>query len=75
MDDGWATFLDISNIHQIPKTVRPLEKQLPTESRKLWDVVTTRMLNKEFGEATKQKQVIEQKQRDDAAERKKADIE
>lgn len=75
MEDEWATLLDISNLYQIPKNVRPLEKQIPTESRKLWDGVTTRMLSKEFGEATKQKQVIEQKQRDDSAERKRAGIE
>jgi len=75
MEDEWATLLDISNLYTIPKTVRPLEKQSPTESRKLWDGVTTKLLAKEYGEATKQKQAIEQKQRDDAAERKRKGVE
>lgn len=69
-EDEWATLIDITTLHPVPKAVRPLEKQLPTESRKLWDPVTSRLLRKEYSEATKLKQAIEQKQRDDAAERK-----
>lgn len=56
----------------VPKQVRPIEEQLPNESRKLWDGVTTNLLKKEFSEATRIKQAIEQKQRDIAAERKKS---
>ena len=74
-DSEYATLLDLSTLHIIPKTVRPLEKQLPNESRKLWENVTSRLLNKEYSEATKHKLVIEQKQRDDAAERKKKGVE
>lgn len=73
--DEWTTLLDITNLHTVPKSVRPIEKQSMTESRRLWEDVTTRLLNKEFGEATKHKQAIEQKQRDDAAERKKKGVE
>lgn len=69
-EDEWATLIDISTLHPVPKAVRPLEKQLATESRKLWDSVTSRLLKKEYNEATKFKQAIEQKQRDDAAERR-----
>jgi len=58
----------------IPKMVRPLDKQLPRESRRLWDNVTTRLLRKEFGDATKEKVAIEQRQRDEAAERKRQGI-
>jgi len=58
----------------VPKQVRPLERQLPHESQKLWDAVTTRLLRKEFGEATKAKLAIEQKQRDEANERKRKGI-
>lgn len=47
--------------------VRPLDEQDPQESRKLWDPVTTNLLAKNWNEATKQKQVIEQRQRDKAA--------
>ncbi|KAH9849622.1 hypothetical protein C2E23DRAFT_736864 [Lenzites betulinus] len=73
-DSEYATLLDLSTLHVVPKTVRPLEKQLPTESRKLWESVTTKLLNKEYGEATKHKLVIEQKQRDEAAERKRKGV-
>lgn len=54
----------------VPKSVRPLSQQLPNESRKLWEGVTTNLLSKNFNDATKIKQVIEQKQRDIAAQRK-----
>lgn len=74
-EDEWATLIDISTLHPVPKAVRSLESQLPTESRKLWDPVTSRLLKKEYSEATKFKQAIEQKQRDDAAERKNKGIE
>jgi hypothetical protein len=74
-EDEWATVIDISTLHPVPKTVRPLESQLPTESRKLWDCVTSRLLKKEYGEATKFKQAIEQKQRDDATERRNKGVE
>jgi len=67
--------IDISTLHPVPKAIRPLENQLPTESRKLWDTVTSRLLRKEYSEATKFKQAIEQKQRDDAAERRKKGVE
>ncbi|KAJ3935754.1 MAG: hypothetical protein NXY57DRAFT_957850 [Lentinula lateritia] len=68
------TLIDLSTLWIIPKQVRPLEKQLPTESRKLWEGVTSRLLKKDFSEATKEKVVIEQKQRDEAAERKKKGV-
>ncbi|KIJ63037.1 hypothetical protein HYDPIDRAFT_29732 [Hydnomerulius pinastri MD-312] len=67
----YTTLVDLSTLQVVPKVVRPLEKQLPDESRKLWDGVTTRLLNKEYGDATKHKLVIEQKQRDEASERKR----
>ena len=75
VEDEWATLIDISTLHPVPKTVRPLECQSPTESRKLWDPVTSRLLKKEYSEATKFKQAIEQKQRDDAAERRNKGVE
>lgn len=71
----YATLLDLSTLQIIPKAVRSLEKQLPNESRKLWDDVTNRLIKKEYGEATKHKLAIEQKQRDEAAERKRKGIE
>ena len=73
--ETFNTLLDLSTLKVIPKTVRPLHKQLPHESRKLWHNVTSKLLNKEFGDATKEKLVIEQKQRDLAAERKRTGVE
>ena len=70
-EDEWKTLLDLSTLHVIPKVVRPLEKQEPRESRKLWEKVTNNLLKKEYSEATKEKIEIEQRQRDEAAERKR----
>ncbi|KAF7323647.1 hypothetical protein MKEN_00585400 [Mycena kentingensis (nom. inval.)] len=70
-DEEWATLMDLSTLFVIPKTVRPLEKQIPYESQKLWESVTTRLIKKEFSDATKEKVAIEQRQRDVAAERKR----
>lgn len=70
-DDEWKTLLDVSALQVIPKVVRPLEKQEPRESRKLWQNVTNNLLKKEYSEATKEKIEIEQRQRDEAAERKR----
>ncbi len=74
-DSEHMALIDLSKLHPIPKDVRPLEKQLPHESRKLWESVTSNLLNKEFSEATKEKVAIEQKQRDVAAERKRKGVE
>ncbi|KAG6917623.1 hypothetical protein DXG01_001855 [Tephrocybe rancida] len=74
-DEEYSTLLDLSLLHVLPKTVRPLEKQISYESRKLWVTVTENLLKKEFSEATKEKIVIEQRQRDLAAERKKKGVE
>ncbi|KAG8831396.1 hypothetical protein FRC17_003222 [Serendipita sp. 399] len=63
--------LDMSPLAVVPKQVRPLDEQLPNESRKLWEGVTSNLLKKEWSEATRIKQVIEQKQRDIAAERRR----
>ncbi|TBU31406.1 hypothetical protein BD311DRAFT_786485 [Dichomitus squalens] len=73
-DSEYATLIDVSTLAVIPKAVRPLEKQLPNESRKLWENVTTRLVKKEYSDATKHKLAIEQKQRDDAAERKRKGV-
>lgn len=74
-DEDYATLLDLSTLKVVPKDVRPLEKQLPHESRKLWVSVTDSLVKKEFSEATKEKIAIEQKQRDEAAERKRRGVE
>jgi oxysterol-binding protein-related protein 9/10/11 len=73
-DSAYKPLIDLSQLQVIPKIVRPLEDQLPTESRRLWENVTKNLLTKQYGEANKYKHAIEQKQRDDAAERKKKGI-
>jgi len=71
----YMTLLDLTTLRIVPKAVRPLEKQLPEESRRLWESVTSRLLRKEFGDATREKIAIEQRQRDEAAERKRKGVE
>ncbi|KAH9988807.1 hypothetical protein BJV74DRAFT_885305 [Russula compacta] len=73
--DEWTTLIDLTSLRAVPKAVRPISKQIPTESRRLWDSVTSRLLRKEFGEATRAKHIIEQRQRDEAAERKRRGVE
>ena len=73
-ENEWKTLLDLSALHVIPKFVRPLDKQESRESRKLWEHVTNHLIKKEYSEATKQKIDIEQRQRDEAAERKRKGV-
>ena len=62
--------IDLASLAVLPKHVRPIESQLPNESHRLWEHVTKNLLSKNYDEATRVKQAIEQKQRDDAAARK-----
>ena len=71
----WATLIDMSTMEIIPKVVRPLERQLESESQRLWENVTDNLVKREFGEATREKVGIEQGQRDEAAERKRRGVE
>ncbi|CAE6418754.1 unnamed protein product [Rhizoctonia solani] len=64
------TLVDLAALAILPKRVRPIEEQLPNESHRLWEHVTKNLLSKNYSEATRVKQNIEQKQRDDAAGRK-----
>ncbi|KAH9166509.1 hypothetical protein EDB89DRAFT_2115822 [Lactarius sanguifluus] len=71
----WTTLIDLTPLQAVPKIVRPISRQLPSESRRLWESVTSKLLSKEYGEATRAKQVIEQRQRDEAADRKRRGVE
>ncbi|KAF2685817.1 hypothetical protein K458DRAFT_417021 [Lentithecium fluviatile CBS 122367] len=62
--------IDLNPLFPMPKNIPPLEEQLPNESRKFWDNVTSAIVNKQYGLATTLKQEIEEKQRAKAAERK-----
>ncbi|KAJ3565237.1 hypothetical protein NP233_g7764 [Leucocoprinus birnbaumii] len=74
-DTKYSTLINLSTLQVIPKEVRPLEKQMANESRKLWQNVTSNLMKKEYSEATKEKIAIEQRQRDAAAERKRKGVE
>ena len=61
--------IDISPLFPATKIVPPEEEQLSNESRKFWSGVTTAILDKQYSQATKLKQDIEERQRRKAAER------
>ncbi|KAF7503353.1 hypothetical protein GJ744_003959 [Endocarpon pusillum] len=62
--------VDLTPLVPVPKTVPPEEDQLSNESRRFWKDVTDAISNKQYGEATRVKQALEQQQRDKAEERK-----
>ncbi|PWY99613.1 hypothetical protein BCV70DRAFT_110124 [Testicularia cyperi] len=70
-DKDSRLLINLNDMDPIPKWVRPIEAQEDMESRKIWEPVTSAILAKKYGEATKQKQEIEQMQRNAAAERKR----
>jgi oxysterol-binding protein-related protein 9/10/11 len=62
--------IDLTPLLPVPKTVPPEEDQLLNESRRFWKDVTTAILNRQYAEATRVKQALEQRQRDKTEERK-----
>lgn len=62
--------IDVDPLFPAPKIVPPETEQLPNESRRFWHGVTEAILDKRFGQATKLKQEIEERQREIAASRK-----
>ncbi|PYH95211.1 oxysterol-binding protein-like protein 1 [Aspergillus ellipticus CBS 707.79] len=63
--------IDVTPLFPVAKNLPPDENQLSNESRKFWSSVTEAILNKRYGQATKLKQDIEERQRQKAAERQK----
>ena len=61
--------IDITPLFPITKSVPPAEEQLSNESLKFWSGVTNAIVEKQFSQATKLKQDIEERQRQLAAER------
>lgn len=53
----------------IKKRVKPINEQDPFESRRLWKDVTLNLKKKDVHEATKYKQMLEQRQREEAKQR------
>ena len=50
----------------------PLDEQLPNESQRFWGAVTNAIKNKQYSEATKLKQELEERQRERATKRKES---
>jgi oxysterol-binding protein-related protein 9/10/11 len=64
--------IDLAPLFPADKVVPPEEVQLSNESRKFWSGVTRSILDKQFSQATKLKQEIEERQRTKAASREAA---
>lgn len=67
--------IDIEPLFPAEKDVPPNEDQLSNESLKFWSGVTDAIVGKQFTQATKLKQDIEERQRERAAERKEQNVE
>ena len=67
--------IDVNPLFPAPKEVPPLEQQLPNESRKFWSGVTEAINTRQYGQATKLKQELEERQREKAAKRKAENVE
>ncbi|XP_056630031.1 oxysterol-binding protein-related protein 9-like isoform X3 [Diorhabda sublineata] len=77
MDYKWTDreteeHVDVNQLSIIKKLVRPINMQEDNESRKLWKEVTAGLKFNEIDRATAAKQSLEQKQRDEARERKES---
>lgn len=62
-------------IEVIPKNTPPLDVQLPNESQKFWEGVTSAIKNRQYSKATTLKQEIEERQRAKLKERQEAGVE
>ena len=60
----------MEKLEAVQKQVKPLSQQGPLESRKVWRPVSSALFSKDYTKATKEKQIIEERQRQKAAERK-----
>ena len=64
------TFVDTKKLPIHKKQVRPLEQQGELESRRLWKDVTLNLKAKNVDKATEFKHGLEQRQREEAKQRK-----
>ncbi|CAG8735874.1 45444_t:CDS:2 [Gigaspora margarita] len=62
--------VDLSELAPVPKIVKPIVKQGPLESRRVWRSVSAALFQKDYSKATKEKVAIEDRQRQLAAEAK-----
>ena len=62
--------VDLKPLWPVPKIIPPESQQLSNESRRFWHGVTEAIHNKQWSQATKLKQDLEEKQREKATARK-----
>nr|XP_046238565.1 oxysterol-binding protein-related protein 11-like isoform X2 [Scatophagus argus] len=60
---GETKVVDVTKLPVKKKCVRPIEKQGPTESRRLWQHVTESLRQKDIEKATEHKRLLEERQR------------
>ncbi|KAK2857081.1 hypothetical protein Q5P01_005816 [Channa striata] len=70
---GETRVVDVTKLPVTRKHVRPIEKQGPTESRRLWQHVTESLRQKDIDKATEHKRILEERQRTE--ERHRAETE
>ncbi|XP_029795333.1 oxysterol-binding protein-related protein 11 isoform X2 [Suricata suricatta] len=61
--NGETKYVDLTKLAVTKKRVRPLEKQDPFESRRLWKNVTDSLRESEIDKATEHKRTLEERQR------------
>ncbi|XP_077370161.1 oxysterol-binding protein-related protein 11 isoform X2 [Festucalex cinctus] len=71
--NGDTRVVDVTKLPVTRKCVRPIEKQGPSESRRLWQHVTEALRQKDMDKATEHKRVLEERQRSE--ERHRAETE
>uniref|UniRef100_A0A3Q3EQ53 Oxysterol-binding protein n=1 Tax=Labrus bergylta TaxID=56723 RepID=A0A3Q3EQ53_9LABR len=71
--NGEMKMVDVTKLPVTKKSVRPVEKQGPTESRRLWQHVTASLREKDIEKATEHKRLLEERQRTE--ERHRAETE
>uniref|UniRef100_A0A667WUL9 Oxysterol-binding protein n=1 Tax=Myripristis murdjan TaxID=586833 RepID=A0A667WUL9_9TELE len=60
---GETRVVDVTKLPVTRKHVRPIDKQGPTESRRLWQHVTESLRQKDIDKATEHKRILEERQR------------
>ncbi|XP_071795952.1 oxysterol-binding protein-related protein 11-like isoform X2 [Asterias amurensis] len=67
---GEKKVIDTTKLSSIPKRIRPVAKQGPFESRRLWQNVTNSLKIGDINTATEHKRYLEERQRQEERERK-----
>ncbi|XP_077347587.1 oxysterol-binding protein-related protein 10 [Lithobates pipiens] len=71
---GETKVIDTTKLSIIRKKIRPLEKQGPSESRRIWKNVTNALKSKNIEAATEHKHQLEERQRAEARQRASASV-